>query len=118
MDKSYWPINPSRIPSRYDKDNWFVLCCLCWRKNLTTEYLASLALDRPAISEIYVPGEIDERWMGLAGRMQIKLMPLESGPPVTCLSGSLDQAALQGIQRGRYSLGLPLKSVEWVEIDG
>lgn len=83
-----------------------------------TEHLATLSLDRPAISEIYVPGEIDKRWMGWAGRMQTNIMPLESGRPVTCLSGSLDQAALQGIQRGRYSLGLPLKSVEWVEIDG
>jgi len=44
-----------------------------------TEYLATLALDRPALYEIYLPGKIDERWMDWAGRMQINLMLKESG---------------------------------------
>ena len=83
-----------------------------------TEHLATLSLYRPAISEIYVPGEIDERWMGWAGCIQTNILALESGRPVTCITGTFDQPALQGIQRGLYCLGLPLKSVEWVEIDG
>jgi hypothetical protein len=35
--------------------------------------------------------------------------------PVTILVVTLDQAALQGLLRKLYSLGLPLISVVWVE---
>ena len=37
------------------------------------------------------------------------------GPPVTTLTGTVDQAALQGLLRRLYSLGLPLISVVCVE---
>jgi hypothetical protein len=37
--------------------------------------------------------------------------------PVTTLTGAVDQAALQGLLRRLYSLGLPLISVECVECD-
>jgi hypothetical protein len=38
------------------------------------------------------------------------------GPPVTTLTGTIaDQAALQGLLRWLYSLGLPLISVNWGE---
>jgi hypothetical protein len=37
------------------------------------------------------------------------------GPPVTTLTGSVDQAALQGMLRRVYSLGLLLISVIWVD---
>jgi hypothetical protein len=37
------------------------------------------------------------------------------GLPVTTLTGTLDQAALQGLLRRLYSLGLPLISVNCVE---
>jgi hypothetical protein len=36
-------------------------------------------------------------------------------PPVTALTGALDQAALQGVLRRLYSLGLPLISVNCIE---
>jgi hypothetical protein len=36
------------------------------------------------------------------------------GPPATTLTGALDQAALQGLLRRLYSLGLPLISVNCV----
>ena len=39
------------------------------------------------------------------------------GPPVTTLTGTLDQAALHGLLRRLYSLGLPLISVNCVECD-
>jgi len=39
------------------------------------------------------------------------------GPPVTTLTGSVDQAGLQGMLRRLYALGLPLISVECVECD-
>lgn len=38
------------------------------------------------------------------------------GLPVTTLTGTFDQAALQGLLRRLYSLGLPLISVNCVEI--
>jgi hypothetical protein len=37
------------------------------------------------------------------------------GPPVTTLTGTVDQAALHGLLRRLYSLGLPLISVNLVE---
>jgi hypothetical protein len=39
------------------------------------------------------------------------------GPPVTTLTGTVDQAALQGLLRRLYSLGLPLISVNSIEGD-
>jgi hypothetical protein len=37
------------------------------------------------------------------------------GPPVTTLTGTVDQAALHSVLRRLYSLGLPLISVVCVE---
>ena len=37
------------------------------------------------------------------------------GPPVTTLTGNVDQAAWQGLLRRLYFQGLPLISVVWVE---
>jgi hypothetical protein len=39
----------------------------------------------------------------------------DDGPPVTTLTGALDQAALQGLLRRLYALGLPLISVICLE---
>jgi hypothetical protein len=36
-------------------------------------------------------------------------------PPATTLTGTVDQAALQGLLRRLYSLGLPLISVNYVK---
>jgi hypothetical protein len=74
-----------------------------------------LSLDRPATYEIKVPGELDESWSDWAGRMTIAVESEGDGPPVTTLTGTLDQAALQGLLRRLYSLGLPLISVNCVE---
>ena len=38
-------------------------------------------------------------------------------PPFTTLTGPMDQAALQGLLRRLYSLGLPVISVQCVEYD-
>ena len=74
-----------------------------------------LSLDRPAIYQIKVPGHIGESWSDWAGGMTITLESESDGPPVTTLTGTLDQAALQGLLRRLYSLGLPLISVNCVE---
>ena len=74
-----------------------------------------LSLDRPAAYQIKVPGHLDERWSDWAGEMTISVDCDQKGLPITTLTGSLDQAALQGLLRRLYSLGLPLISVQWLE---
>jgi hypothetical protein len=76
-----------------------------------------LTLDRPATYRIKVPGHLDESWSDWAGRMTISVESDDDGLPVTTLTGTVDQAALQGLLRRLYSLGLPLISVICVEYD-
>jgi hypothetical protein len=76
-----------------------------------------LSLDRPATYQIKVPGQLDEGWSDWAGGMTITVEREGDGPPVTTLTGTLDQAALQGVLRRLYSLGLPLVSVICVEFN-
>ncbi len=79
------------------------------------EIKPKLTLDRPATYQIKVPGHLDESWTEWDGRMIVTVDSQADDPPVTTLTGSLDQAALQGLLRRLYSLGLPLISVNWVE---
>ena len=74
-----------------------------------------LTLDRPATYQIKVPGHIDASWSDWAGGMAITVESEGGDPPVTTLTGTVDQAALQGLLRRLYSLGLPLISVHCVE---
>jgi hypothetical protein len=74
-----------------------------------------LTLDGPATYQIKVPGELDARWSDWAGEMVIAVQSGGEGPPVTTLTGTIDQAALQSVLRRLYSLGLPLVSVTLVE---
>ena len=70
-----------------------------------------LTLARPVTYEIKIPGQIDESWSDWTGGMTIVVESAGDGRPVTTLSGDMDQAALQGLLRRLYSLGLPLISV-------
>ena len=74
-----------------------------------------LTLDRPATYQIKVPGHIGESWSDWAGGMTITVESEGDDPPTTTLTGTVDQAALQGLLRRLYSLGLPLISVDFVE---
>ena len=74
-----------------------------------------LTLDRPATYQIKVPGEISESWSDWVGGMTITVEGEGDDPPVTTLTGAVDQAALHGLLRRLYSLGLPLISVICVE---
>jgi hypothetical protein len=74
-----------------------------------------LTVDRPATYQIKVPGELDASWSDWAGSMRIRVESEGDGPPVTTLTGTVDQAALQSLLRRLYSLGLPLISVNCVE---
>ena len=73
-------------------------------------------LDRPATYQVQVPGELDESWSDWVAGMTIAVESEGEGPPVTTLTGTMDQAALHGVLRRLYSVGLPLISVN--RIDG
>jgi hypothetical protein len=70
-----------------------------------------LTLDRPITYQIKVPGHLDESWSEWVGRLTIVVEGEGDCPPVTTLTGTLDQAALHSVLRRLYSLGLPLISV-------
>jgi len=74
-----------------------------------------LTLYRPVTYQIKVPGHLDESWSDWIGGITITVESAGEGPPVTTLTGTLDQAALQSLLRRLYSLGLPLISVNCVE---
>jgi len=76
-----------------------------------------LTLDRLATYQIKVPGHLDESWSDWVGGMTITVESEGDGPPATTLTGTLDQAALQGLLRRLYSLGLPLLSVNQVDAE-
>ena len=73
-----------------------------------------LSLDRPAQYRIKVPGKLDRSWIELVGSTALKVEIDAEGSPVTTLSCTVDQAALQGILRQLYALGVPLISVNWI----
>ena len=74
-----------------------------------------LTLDRPATYQIKVPGHLNVSWSELVEGMTVTVESEADGPPVTILMGTFDQAALQGLLRRLYSLGLPLISVICVD---
>jgi len=76
-----------------------------------------LTLDRPVTYQIEVPGHVDERWTEWDGKMTVTIESEDNRQPITMLTGIVDQAALHGLLRRLYSLGLPLISVNWVESD-
>ena len=76
-----------------------------------------LTLDRPAIYQIKVPGERGGSWSDWVGGMTTMVESEGDGPPVTTLTGALDQAALHGLLRRLYAMGLPLISVICVDND-
>ena len=81
------------------------------------EVKQKLTLDQPATYQIQVPGYLNESWSDWAGGMTITVESGDNGPPVTTLTGTVDQAALQSLLRRLYSLGLPLLSVNLVDTE-
>ena len=84
-----------------------------------TEHISqNLGLDRPATYEIRVEGRLDERWSDWFEGMTVTVEREGDGPPITTLTGTVtDQAALQGMLRTLYTLGLPVRSVTCVDSD-
>lgn len=79
--------------------------------NIVKEVRQKLTLHQPAAYQIKVPGHLDESWTEWDGGMTVTVQTEDDGQPVTTLTGDLDQAALQGLLRRLYALGLPLISV-------
>ena len=75
-----------------------------------------LSLDRQATYQIKVPGHLNASWSEWAGSMTIMVERESDNLPVTTLTGTVDQAALQGLLRSLYSLGLPLTSVNILKV--
>jgi hypothetical protein len=72
-------------------------------------------LDGPGTYRIRVPGRLDEHLSDWAEGMKVTVEQQGAGPPITTLTGPLvDQAALHGLLRRLYALGLPLIEVKWV----
>lgn len=70
-----------------------------------------LTLDQPVTYQIKVPGHLNVSWSEWSGGMAIEVERMGDESAVTTLTGDLDQAALQGLLRRLYALGLPLISV-------
>jgi len=74
-----------------------------------------LTLDQPVTYQIRVSGNIDNAWLDWSGEIDVDTGSDDNGLPVTTLVGRFDQAALIGLLRRLYSLGLPLISVAHLE---
>ena len=75
-----------------------------------------LTLDQSATYLIKVPGALDGKWLDWNGGIIATVESNENGDPITILTLTVDQAALQGLLRHLYSLGLPLISVVCVDV--
>jgi hypothetical protein len=72
-------------------------------------------LDKPVTYQIKVPVALDKSWSDCDGEMTVTVDWDQDGRPVTTLTGTLDQAALHGLLRRLYSLGIPLISVKCLD---
>ncbi len=75
---------------------------------------SKLTLDRPTGYQIRVPGQLDTSWSDWAEGLTIQVLRRAEVDHITILTGTFDQAGLQGLLRRLYALGLPLISVTWV----
>ena len=73
-----------------------------------------LTIYQPVIYQIKVPGRLDESWMEWAEGMTLTITNDPDSLPVSTLTGFFDQAALLGLLRRLYAMGLPLISVVWI----
>ena len=83
---------------------------------MVNENSKKLSLDRPATYQIRVPGVINQRRVNIIGEISVEIGKDEDGSPITILTVTVDQAGLHGLLRHLYALGLPLISVNFVEV--
>ena len=77
--------------------------------------MQKLTLDLLATYEIVVPGELDESWTDWDGTVTITVAGEGDSLPFTLLTATVDQAALHGLLRRLYALGLPVISVRCLD---
>jgi len=78
-------------------------------------YKQKLTLSRQVTYQIRVPGAIDKNCLDWNDGMTATIETDENSEPITVLTITVDQAALQGLLHYLYSLGLPLISVLFVD---
>jgi hypothetical protein len=71
-----------------------------------------MTLHQTAHYLVEIQGYVDEGWSQSFG-MTAKVR--QDDPPVTRLTGKVDQAGLHGVLRKIYAIGLPLISVRYME---
>ena len=74
-------------------------------------------LDQPIIYQIKVSGYLSANWSDWIEEMTVTAGHDSGDSPVTTLTGAFDQAALLGLLRRLYYLGLPLISVNCIQQD-
>lgn len=72
--------------------------------------------DKRVVYQIQVRGKLDERWSDWFSGLTIAVE--SESPPLTTLTGSVDQATLRGVLTKVWDLGLALESVIPVNADG
>jgi hypothetical protein len=83
---------------------------------MTKESRQIPSLSQPATYEIKVPGHLDKSWSEWIEGMTITVES-EDASPITILTCTVDQAALQGLLRRIYAMGVPLISVKCIAHD-
>ena len=84
---------------------------------MTSNAKHKLTLDQPVTYQIKVPGELNESWSERYRKMTIKIENKKNILPITTLTATVDQAALHGLLRQLYSLGLPIISVVCTDLN-
>jgi hypothetical protein len=87
----------------------------CERKFMMRALKQKPTLDRPATYQIQVPGELDESLSDWIQGMTIAVESEGEDPPVTTLTGTVDQATSHGLLKKVRNPGVPLLSVNRVE---
>jgi hypothetical protein len=82
---------------------------------MTQKTKPKLTLVQPAVYQIKIPGDLTGSSSEWVDQLEIRAETDDSGNAVTILTGELDQAALHGLLRRLYALGLPLISVIWID---
>ena len=74
-----------------------------------------LTLDQTLVYQIKISGQLNENWSDWIEKMVVEVECMDDSSPVTTLTVTVDQAALQGLLRRLYYLGLPLVSVNCIQ---
>ena len=73
-----------------------------------------ITLDRPTTYKIVVQGRLDMSWSDWVEGLSITFTCV-ANTPATTLKCTVDQAALQGLLRRLYAVGVPLISVDCID---